>query len=174
MNITVDGVTLASIVDRVVEHDDEGEAIGETGRTLGELVANQIVDRAISHAHWSRYFEKVSEIRTELIREAIRPHVAEAIARPIRKTNPYGEPTGEETTLTEVIVDEARKVLNMPADRSGYGSRQTYIEKTVADEVKKALAAEIADAVKQARQQVAAEIGNHVAAAVQAGLTARR
>lgn len=174
INVSVDEVTLDTVVASIISRDEEtGEGYEAGHETIGHLVAQVIVDRAMSSERWRDYATQVISIRAELIREAVSPMIAEAIARPIKTTNNYGEATGQETTLTEVIIEQARKTLNAPADGSGYGSQQSFIQKTVAAEVKAALGAEIADAVKAARQQVAGEIGSHVAAAVQAGLKAR-
>lgn len=173
MNITVqvDDISLATTVAEIVAFDEDGNPYPSGERTVADLVADQIMARLLKDSGWRTLAEQVQAIREEEIRAAVRPQIEEALQRPIRKTNIYGEPTGAETTLTEVIVEEARKALNAPTD--SYGRRETFLEKTVAAEVKKALSAEITDAVKKAREQVAAEIGSHVATAVQAGLKSR-
>ena len=174
MNITVkvDEISLDTAVAEVFAYDEDGDAYARGERTVGDLVAGQIVDRLVRGANtgWPGLVAKVTEIRNEVIRETVRPQIEEAVAAPFRKTNSYGEPVGEPTTLRQLIVDEARKAVNEPADRY---SSSTFLQQAVRAEVQKALAKEIADAVKQAREQVAAEVGQHVAAAVQAGLKAR-
>lgn len=175
MNITVsvDEVTLDTAVAEVMAYDDETGPYPQGERTIGDLVAEQIVSRLIKDTgRWSRYCDQVTRVRDEVIRERVMPLIEEALTRPIQKTNTYGEATGQETTLTEVIIGEAQKIMKAPID-SYSRDRGTLLTKLVADEVKKALSAEIADAVKAARQQVSTEIGSHVAAAVQAGLKAR-
>ena len=176
MNITVnvDEVSLSTAVADVVGFDSEtGEPFQEGTRTIADLVAEMIVNRLQRDTSWPSLREKFLEIRTEEIRKAVRPQIEEAVAAPIQKTNTYGEPvSGQTTTLREVIVEEARKAVNAPADRHGY-DRQTFLQKTVAEEVRKALQAEIASAVTAARQQVAKQIGEQVAAAVEAGMRKR-
>ena len=174
MNITVnvDEVSLDTVVAEIVAFDEDGDPYPNGERTVADLVAAQIMARLLKDDGYRQLATRVQEIRAEEIRAAVRPLIEEALRRPIRKTNTYGEATGAETTLTEVIIDEAQKAITKPLD-SYNRDKGTFLSKTVADEVKKALSAEIADAVKKAREQVSAEIGQHVAAAVQAGLKAR-
>lgn len=169
MNITVNvtEVALDTVVAEVFGYDQEtGEpfAMGP-GKTVADLVAAQIVDRLVKDDRWPSLAEKVREIRSEVIREAIRPSVDEAIAAPVVKTNTWGEATGKPTSLREVVIDEARKLMNEPVDRYAQ-AKGTYLTKAVRDEVQAALKAEIAEAVKQVREQVSAEAGALVAAAV--------
>jgi hypothetical protein len=174
IKIQVDEISLSTAVAEVVGIDEDGDPYPSGERTVGDLVAKEIVDRIIANrdSHWQTLRERVRDIRAELIREAVQPAIEEAVARPIVKTNSYGEPVGESTTLRELIVEEARKICREPADK--YRREQgSILTKLVADEVRKALDAEIKDAVKQAREQVSTEIGSLVAASVQSGLKAR-
>ena len=163
MNITVkiDDVSLATMVDQAYSYGDES---GPHDRTVGELVAAMIVDRLRwDRDRWHELSRTVTEIKREVIREAVRPMVEQAISEPIQKTNGYGDPVGQPTTLREVIVAEARAAVNT---RDRYDGDRTFLQKTVADEVRAAFAAEIKDAVKQARAAVADEAGQLVATAV--------
>ncbi len=167
ITVTVDEVTLATIV-------REGY---ESQPTIADLVAGQIVRRLTEdHDQWDNISRRVHEIRDEEIRAAVLPLITEAITMPLQQTNVYGEPTGPETTLSQLIVAEARKQLGERADPYNH-ERGTVLSKTVAAEVKKAFAGEIADAVKQARDLVSAElgdqIGDQITAAVRAGLAKR-
>lgn len=161
MNITiqVDAITLATVVADVMDYDEDGELISSgKERTVAELVAEQIVDRLVKDNQWPSLREHVTNIRKEEIRAAVRPSIDEALTRPIYKTNGYGERTGAETTLAELIADEARKQLAEPVDR--YRSEKgTVLQQAVRTEVKKAFETEIADAVKQARDLVTSELG---------------
>jgi hypothetical protein len=177
IEIKVDDITLSTVVGDVVDFDEDGDAVS-TGRerTVADLVAAQIVNQVVRDARYPNLVDQVTRIRDEEIRAAVKPTIEQAINRPIRKTNYYGEATGEETTLTEVIVEEARKLLEEPADQ--YRREQgTVLQQAVRAEVKRAFEAEIADAVKQARDMVAAELGDtvsaQIAAAVKAGLKAK-
>lgn len=173
IEIKVDEVTLATVVDDIIGHDEEtGEPYQAGRRTIGDLVAAQLVDRVTRETdRYRALVTKVTEIRTELIRETIRPQLEQALAAPLRKTNSYGEATGQESTLREVIVAEAKAAMSN-RDRN-HGSGRTWIEETVAAEVRKVLADEITQAVKTARTELANQISASVATAVQAGLRSR-
>lgn len=173
MNITVkvDDISLNTMVGDVMAFDEDGDhKVGE--KTMAHLVAEMVTERVLTNRLMGRLTEQVSEIRAEMIRETVRPQIEKAIAEPVQKTTTYGEPVGEPVSLRELIVAEARKMVNEPADRYGRNPG-TYLTQAVATEVKKAFAAEIASAVRAAREQVSTEIGQHVAAAVQAGLRSK-
>lgn len=172
IEIKLDDITLDTVVAEVVEFDEDGDAIS-TGRerTVAHLVAEQIVKQVVRDARYPSLVEQVTRVRDEEIRAAVKPAIEQAIARPIKKTNYYGERTGEETTLTEVIVEEARGYLKEPVDRYS-GEKGTVLQSTVRAAVRKAFDEEIADAVKQARDLVAGQLGTSVATQVQAAVTA--
>lgn len=177
IEIKVDDITLSTVIAEVVDYDEDGDLVSSgKEKTVADLVADRIVERLVRDDRYPRLKDRVTEIRDEEIRAAIRPAIEQAVTRPIRKTNSWGEPTGQETTLSEVIVDEARKFMKEPADK--YRREDgTVLQKLVRDEVHKAFATEIADAVKQAREMVATQLGDKVSdqitAAVRAGLKAK-
>jgi hypothetical protein len=174
MNITinVDEISLSTAVAEVIGWDDERDTPVTGPQTVADLVAAQIVERVVKDRGYPTLLEQVKTIRAEVIREAVRPQVEAVIAAPVQKTNGYGEPVGEPVTLRDLIIDEARKAINAPVDNYSR-DKGTFLTQAVAAEVKKALSAEIADAVKQAREQVATEIGDMVAKSVAAGLKAK-
>lgn len=176
MNITVkvDDVTLDTVVAEGIAYSEDGDPYRTTAgnATIADLVAAQITERLTKEDAWGGLKKRASEIRAEAIREAIRPQLEEALAAPFHKTNSYGEPVGEPTTMRELVISETRTVLNAPADQYNR-DRGTMLTKAIRDEVKKALAAEIGDAVKLAREQVSGEIGQQVAAAVSAAMRAK-
>ena len=175
MNITVkiDEVSLTTTVEQAMAYDDESGPYVAGERTVGHLVAEMIVDRLVQDRdRWHELRSTVTEIKREVIREAVLPQVEQAISAPIQKTSAYGDPIGEPVTLREVIVDEARKLVNTPTDR--YDSHSgTLLSKIVAEQVREAFANEVRDQVKQARDSVADEIGKQVASAVAAGMRTR-
>ena len=176
ITVTVDDITLNTLVAKVIAYDEDGDPVptGEE-KTVGSLVAEQIVDRLIRDDRYPALRQQVLEIRQEEIRAAIRPAIEQAVAQPLRKTNRFGEATGEVTTLNELITDDVRAYLQEPADKY---NRQagTLLQKLIRDSVAAAFKQEIADAVKAAREAVTKEIGgqisDQVAAAVRKGLTA--
>ncbi|MFG3136051.1 hypothetical protein ACGFZA_07490 [Streptomyces sp. NPDC048211] len=178
MNITiqVEEITLNTVVADTVAFDEEGDAYSTGQQTVAHLVAAQIVERLVKDARYPGLRDQVTEIRKEEIRAAVRPSIDEALARPIYKTNTYGERTGQETTLAELIADEARKQLTEPSDR--YRSEKgSILQQAVRAEVQKAFQSEIAEAVQKTRDLVIAELGGDIAQqitkAVTAGLTKR-
>lgn len=175
IDIKIDEVTLATVVDDILGFDEETGEPYQTGqRTIADLVAKQLVDAARRETNrYQGLLTRVTDIRDELIRDLVRPEIEAAIAAPVKLTNTYGEATGKETTLRELIVDQARKALNAPVDGGGYRNSQTFVQKVVAEQVQKVLADEITQAVKAARDEVATGIGDAVKTAVQAGLRSR-
>jgi hypothetical protein len=169
MNITVkvDEVSLSTAVGNILKYDGEDGPYAAEARTVGHLVAEMIVDRLTQDGErWYELSRTVTEIKREVIREAVLPMVEQAITEPIQKTSAYGDPIGDPVTLREVIVDEARKVINSKDPNDYRGDKGTFLVRVVREEVSNALRAEIADAVKQAKALVAGEIGQQVAAAV--------
>ncbi|MBZ3909396.1 hypothetical protein [Streptomyces acidiscabies] len=177
IEIKVDDITLSTVVAEVMSYDEDGDLVPDgKEKTVADLVADRIVASVVRDDRYPRLKDRVTEIRDEEIRAAIRPAIEQAVNRPIHKTNTWGEPTGQQTTLSEVIVDEARKFMNEPADKYRREGG-TVLQTLVRDEVHKAFSAEIADAVKQARDLVATQLGDKVSdqitAAVRAGLMAK-
>ncbi|MET8081848.1 hypothetical protein [Streptomyces sp. NPDC005303] len=171
IEIKVDDITLSTVVADVVAFDEDGDAYTEGSKTVADLVATQIVERLVKDNQWPSLREQVMEIRKEEIRAAVRPSIDEALARPIYKTNGYGERTGQETTLAEIITDEARKQLAEPVDR--YRTEKgTVLQQAVRAEVKKAFETEIAEAVQAARDLVTQELGAELTEKVTATVTA--
>lgn len=177
IEIKVDDITLSTVVAEVMDYDEDGDLVPSgKERTVAELVAAQIVEQVVRDDRYPRLRDQVTAIRDEEIRAAIRPAIEQAVNRPIKKTNGYGEATGQETTLSEVIVDEARKYMKEPADKYRREAA-TVLQSLVRAEVDRVFKAEIADAVKQARDLVAGQIGaqvsEQIAGAVKAGLKAK-
>lgn len=166
MNITVqvDEATLATVISEATEYRDD--------ITIGDAVARQLTDHVLHDRDvWPRFRDQVTQIRDEEIRAQVAPLITEALTKPLQKTNNYGEPTGQATTLSEVIVAEAKRLVSQPKD--SYSNGRTLLQEMVAEQVKAALGKEIADAVKQARAAVADQVGDMVAAAVAEGMRKR-
>ncbi len=172
IEVKVDEISLNTVVGEVISFDEEGETYASGDyRTVAHLVAAQIVERLLKDQQYPTFREQVLEIRKEEIRAAVRPSIDEALTRPIYKTNTYGERTGQETTLAELIADEARKQLSEPVDR--YSSEKgTVLQVAIRAEVKKAFGDEIAAAVKQVREQVTKELSGRMAEQLTAAVAA--
>lgn len=178
LNITVnvDQVSLDTAVDTVIGVDEDGDQYEAGVHTVGGLVAAQVVAQLVKDTRWPTMKDLVMEVRREEIRAAVRPAIDEALSRPIFKTNGFGERNGQETTLAELISEEARRYVTEPADRHR-SSGETHLAKAVREAVGKAFSEEIADVVYRARQAVTAEIGSQVGQqvteAVRKGLAAK-
>lgn len=164
IEIKIDQVTLDTVVGEIVRYDEDGDAEVVGSATVADKVAAIIAREAIKSPSWEPLRERVTNLRNEMIREAVKPLIREALERPIRRTNSYGERVGAETTLSEIIMDEAKRVFTEVKD--SYTSRKPFIAEVVSAEVKKAFQADIQEQVKKARQAVAQELGATLSEAV--------
>lgn len=158
-------------------YDEDGDRRG--GKTLAEAVVAALVAQAAKGDYYAGLKTRVKEIRDEEIRAAIAPIVADAVDTPLVSTNSFGEPTGKTTTLRELIMQETRKALgarNGDYVSSGTFDRSPMLTTLIKRGVDEALKAEIADAVKAAREAVTAQIGGSISdvvtEAVRTGLRA--
>jgi hypothetical protein len=171
VNITVqvDEVTLGTVVHEFYNDEDDV--------TVGDRVAEAVLKHVIADKdHWKPFRDRVLEIRDSEIRAAVKPLIKEALTKPFRQTNTYGEATGPEITLSQVIVAEAKKALTKPVDQYSR-DKGTFVSSLVAAAVKEAFATEIAAEVRKARDMVTGElgdqIGSKITAAVRDALRAR-
>lgn len=172
LNINIDDLDLNEKIGGY--YDEDGDFVG--GKTVAAAVVAALVAQATKGDYYSGLKKRVEEVRDEEIRAAIAPILAEAIAKPLVKTNSYGEPVGKETTLREVILEEARKIWEQPVDRYAR-DKGTHLQAAIRKEVQAAFAEEVAEAVRVAREAVAKEIGGSIAdvvtKAVRTGLSTR-
>src|SRR6185312_4491446 len=159
IKVIVESIDLGDYIDG--HRDDEGDYI--PGGTLADNIAHQLVEKFSRSDLYDGFRDRVQRIRDEEIRAQLAPAIAEALANPIRRTNSYGEQTGPDTTLREVIVDEARKWMNTKQEQR-YGERSitTNLQAMIRTAVEDAFKTEIADAVKAARDAVTAEFGSSI------------
>lgn len=163
LKIVIDKVTLDTVVGEVVGYDEDGDAYIKGQATVADKVAEQIKGEVVKTPEYTSLRERVTRIREEEIREAVKPLIREALQRPIQQTNYYGEAVGKETTLSEIIMAEAKKVFT--ASRDSY-NKGAFISEVVAKEVQAAFGTYIQDEVKKAREAVAKELGSKVSSAV--------
>lgn len=164
IKVVIDEVTLDTVVGDVVRYDEDGDAYTDGHATVADKVAQLITQEVIKSPSWAPLCDRVTRIRDEEIREAVKPVIQEALQRPIKRTNWYGEPNGSDTTLSEIIVDEAKKTFTEVKD--SYRSKRPFITEVVQTEVQKAFGTYIQDEVKRAREAVAKELGNQVSSTV--------
>lgn len=156
IDVNVSDIKLTDEVDQQIQdRDEEGYPIGRSA-TIADLVAEKIADRLVreNNSYYKSLRERVNMKIDALITERVKPLVDEAIAKPIRKTNTYGEPTGAETTLTEMIIDGARKWLEAPTGDSYDRNRKPMARKLVDEAVGAALTKELAMAIAAEREKV--------------------
>lgn len=170
ITVTVDEITLDTAVTQVIGYDSEGDeyATGKE-RTIGDIVAEQITAALIKDDRWNSLRTKMLDIRSEVIREALAPVVEKALSETFQKTNSYGEPIGGETSMRQVIAKEAKQFMTQPADTYNR-DKGTVLQMMIRREVAAVLTTEVAEAVKQARDQFAGEIGKQVTSAVTAAM----
>jgi hypothetical protein len=174
IKVNVENIDLGDYIDN--HYDEDGDRV--PGGTLADVIARQLVEKFSRSDLYHGFRDRVQAIRDEEIRAQLAPVIAEALANPIRRTNNYGEQTGADTTLREVIVDEARKWMTSKAtDRygqsSGGANGGTNLQVMIRASVEDAFKTEIASAVKEVRDAVGTNVSELVAAAMNQALAKR-
>jgi hypothetical protein len=173
ITVTVDEVTLSTVVAEAVGYDEDGDLVVQGDKTVAHLVAEQIVERLTRDDRWPTLREQVTELRKDEIRAAVRPAIDEALNRPIFKTNQYGERTSSETTLSELISDETRKSLTEPANRY-QSSDGTVLQHAIRAEVKRVVAEQIGETVQKLAAEAVAELTAAAKGELAAAISAAR
>ncbi len=165
INVEVSEVTLASIVHEATDYD--------RSMSVADLLVQAALARLTADREgWGSLQARVCQIRDEEIRAQIQPIIAQALAQPLCQTNSFGESIGLETTLRELVIKEAKAVLTQPADRGSH-SRETFLAKTIREQVRIVLVKDVAEEVARAKEAVATEVGTLVADAVKQGMRSR-
>ena len=158
IKVNVESIDLAEYIG--THYDEDGDRV--PAGTLAEVVVHQLVEKFAKSDSYRGLAERVQTIRNDEIRAQLAPVIAEALAKPIQTTNAYGERTGAETTLRELIAAEARRYLS--ERDNGYNAQKgTRLEIEVRKAVDAAFRAEIAAEVKQAKEAVVTQLGATVA-----------
>lgn len=151
----------------ITDYDYEsGEVIGTKPKTLGDIVAEKLAEKMWAAEEKSDIRRTAYRRRDEVIRELVTPAIERALTGSIRQTNSYGEPTGPEVTLRELIVKKAEELLK-PADR--YSREPSVTQKVIATEVNRAFAKELEDTLKAEKEKAIKAVraaGGQVIAAV--------
>lgn len=164
IKITVDDISLSTVVADVISYDDDGDAVPEGVETVGDKVAQIIAKEAMRRPEYATLRDRVTEMRKEIIREELRPIITAALHAPLRKTNTYGEPTGATTTLNEMIMEEAAKAWATSKD--SYGRDKTTVQDVIRTEVRAHINEAVAKAVKEAQEAALKAIGDVAASPV--------
>jgi len=160
IKIVVDQISLDTAVAEVVRYDEDGDEYADGHMTVADKVAELIKADVVKRPEYQALKDRVVEIRNQEIREAVKPLIREALERPIKRTNTWGEPTGKETTLSEIILDEAKKVFTEPRD--SYRSKTPWITEVIRTAVQDAFQKDIQEQVKKAREGIAKQLGTNV------------
>ena len=174
INLNIDFADLDLNAEIAKHYDEDGDLVG--GVTLANTVVQKLVAQATLEPYHADLKHRVETIRDEEIRKAVAPSIAAALDTPFRRTNSYGEPQGAEITMREAIIQATHQVMNERAD-SYNRDKGSKLEVMIREHVQAGFKAEIADAVKAARNAVAEQLGDFVAdavaEAVKTGLSAR-
>lgn len=165
IKVNVEKIDLSEYIG--THYDEDGDRV--PGGTLGDAVVRQLVEQFAKSDSYRGLAERVQTIRNDEIRAQLAPVIAEALAEPIQTTNAYGERTGAETTLRELIAAEARRYLT-ERDNSYNAQKGTRLQIAVREAVDAAFRAEIAAEVKQAKEAVVTQLGATVAELVSAAV----
>lgn len=140
--------------------------------TLGDMVAQGMVNRVLKDPGWEGIRRRIAEVTREEIREQVTPMIADTLTRGFPKTNSYGEPVIGTTTLSELIMAEVKKVLTQGAPNAPFNSKETVLQRMVADAVRAEFARVITDQVAAVRKEIAEAAADQVKAAVLKSLKA--
>ena len=167
INVTVDGldgVDLSTVIgEQVTQYDEDGDAIPGDQLTLGDLVAQKLAEKiygSLDYADRRDLIRVATDERISLVRERLAPQVEEALSGEIQKTNNYGEPTGQVTTMRELVIAEITRVVNAKGDRYHSSENTPLINRVVTAEVNRVLGTELAEVFKAEKDKVVAAVAN--------------
>lgn len=155
---------------RQVSEDDYATEPTVLGDAIIEAAARQLVEKlATDKDRWRSWQTTVHERMLAAIDARIEPILDEAFTRPIPRTNAFGERvgSGNDTTLTELVVSEAHAMLRRTNNR---GHDQTPLDKALAQASRAAVEGELAEAIAAAKAEVVDTMRQAAAAALAAQL----
>lgn len=161
INVTVDGIDgidLNTVIGERARYDHDIEESVTEGVTLGDEVAKRVTAKLTKDEEYPGLRKRFLTIRDEEIRKAVEPIIAEAISGPIQKTNVYGEPTGQSTTLRELIMAETQRLTTAKAGDSYSRGNETVLAKFVREQIAAAFTKELAAVVAEEKAKVVAAV----------------
>ena len=156
---------------RQVSEDDYATEPTVLGDAIIEAAARQLVEKlATDKDRWRSWQNTVHERMLAAIDARIEPILDEAFTRPIPRTNAFGERvgSGNDTTLTELVISEAHAMLRRTNNRSSHD--QTPLDKALAQASRAAVEGELAEAIAAAKAEVVDTMRQAAAAALAAQL----
>jgi hypothetical protein len=161
---------------RVGVDPESGETLTEP-MTMEDVVLDAAVARVVAGLDQEIRKElggRVRAIRDEIIRDAVAPIIEEALSGEIIRTNGYGEPTGQPTTLREIITKDAQAALKL-VPRANRGTRSSYdmtpATKVMEAEVDRVVTAEVKAIVQQVKDETRDAIREAAATQIAAAAT---
>ena len=133
-------VPLDKFIDEVWDDED-----GINHNTLVGLVAKQLA---------ASLQKDIAKAVHEQIMAHVETIVRETLENPVQKMSAWGEPTGERSSLRDMIGKACDDALKKPELRDGYtrGQQPTMVQRIIANEVEKAFKAELQTHVKEAQK----------------------
>jgi len=154
ITVNVENVDLNSVIGQHYVQTGEEDWRTEP-QTLGQGVAARIAEDLKRDEGYKTLRQRVMDARDAEVREQVKPVVSAAIESSVQPTNAFGQPVGEPTTLTALIVKEAKELLSKRGD---YGRGKTLLEQVVADAVDKAIRKELSDVIVDEKAKVVAAV----------------
>lgn len=131
--------------------DTEPRFVGTIQEAIVSHAAYQVRRDLFTERDKEATNREITLARQEAINVQIAPIVAEAIAQPLRKTNSYGEATGPEVTLRQLIIDEVTAFLNEPVGDSYSRNRSSRAATLIREEVANVVAQDLKSAIAEAK-----------------------
>jgi hypothetical protein len=163
IKIEINDITLDSMIGKAVEYDEDGDTnvVGQV--RMADLVAEKVYQGLVADSRYKGLKDRVTEIRDEEIRKRVAPLIEQALTRPFRKTTRYGEPTGPEITLNELIVETAQEQFRAPRNNDSYNrSTMPWVDEVVRDLVRAQFKGILEAEVKEAREKLVAAIRGEI------------
>lgn len=162
----IDGVEITARINLHAlgtRYTHDGEPSAEPMKVIDAIVqeaARQVVDRTIDY-DFKREIQKAvnRNLDTEIFAR-LQPLLDKAFNRQFQQTNEFGEPIGDNKTLSEIIAAKADKELKLNSRERGvgYGATESMLTKLIRDEVEHRLRTELTAVVAEAKKEVIAAV----------------
>lgn len=168
----VNGVSVTLDLTEIAQgYGRRGGEDGPEAQTLLDVIltiaASQVLEHIDKHdGAREGLISRIRGIRDEEIRARVAPLVEGAVHGAIQRTNAYGQAQGDPTTLAEVIVAHAQKLLT---EKTGqYNQPQlSYVDRFIREEIDRTIKAELKTALDGAKAAVAAAVQSAGAEVIQ-------
>lgn len=165
LTVTVDLAALG------MTYDEDGDPVGRA--TFQDAVIEAAAAKLLGDGKESERAlkERVERIRDEELRAAIGAEVRSAMDLPIQRTSQWGETKGDPVTIRELIRLELEKFLSASPRGNDYRSSSDKTPRNLEEMIREVttvtMRGEFADAVRDAKAKVAAQVTELALAAAQ-------